>query len=217
MIFQNRAQAAVLLADKLIRYQGTSPLVLGIPRGAVPMAKIIAGALDGDLDVVLVHKLGAPDQPELAIGAIDESGDVYLSEYVEELEVSRTYLENEEKLQLETLRRRRALYTPMRPPIDPAGRIVIVVDDGIATGATMIAALKTVRRKRPRQLIAATAVAPSEAIRSLEKEADRVVCLAVPEYFYSVGHFFREFGEVSDQEAVAILNQPTLHKTGLDA
>src|SRR5712691_5602841 len=131
MRFHNREHAARLLAEKLTAYRGQNPLVLGIPRGAVPMAKIIADALGGELDVVLVHKLGAPGNPELAIGSVDETGRVYLSKHVRELGIDDAYLEVEKQAQLKTLRKRRAQYTPVRPPLNPAGRIVIVVDNGI--------------------------------------------------------------------------------------
>ena len=207
MPFKNRGQAAYLLARRLIQYKDQNPLVLGIPRGAVPMARIIADALEGELDVVLVHKLGAPGQPELAIGAVDESGRVYLSDIARELEILSSYIEREKEAQLETLRRRRALYTPLRPPIDPAGRIVIVVDDGIATGSTMIAALRAVRAQGPSRLVAAFAVAPQETFQRIKAEADEIHCLEVPRHFYAVGEFFEDFSQVTDEEVAAVLQQ----------
>ena len=205
--FQNREQAASLLADRLAFYRGQRPLVLAIPRGAAPMAEIIAKALQGDLDVVLVHKLGAPGQPELAVGAVDEFGAISLGRHAHELGVDQAYLEREAQLQLATLRTRRSRYTPVHPPIDPAGRVVIIVDDGVATGATMIAALKAVRAKHPTKLVAATAVAPPETFEELRGLADDVVCLEVPEMFFAVGQFFRDFPQVSDEDVVAILKR----------
>ncbi len=205
MLFKNREHAARLLAQRLISYRGKNPLVLGIPRGAAPMAKIIAEALGGELDVVLVHKLSAPDQPELAIGAVDETGNVYLSDYVSELGVSEDYIKDETERQLATLRRRRAMYTPLRPPLDPAGRVVIVVDNGIATGATMIAALRATRAKKPRKLIGAVAVTPPATVARLGKEADSIVCLKAPADFYAVGQFFEDFSQVTDDDVVRIL------------
>ncbi len=157
MPFQNREQAAHLLARRLEKYRGQNPLVLAIPRGTVPMARIIADSLGGEMDVVLVHKLGAPGEPELAIGAVDETGQVYLAEHVHDLEISDDYINAEKQTQLETLRKRRALYTPLRPPIDPCRRIVIVVDNGVATGSTMISTLRAVRARKPARLIAAAA------------------------------------------------------------
>ena len=207
MPFRNRAEAAQLLAQRLVAYRGKHPLVLGIPRGAVPMARIIADALEGELDVVLVHKLGAPGHPELAIGAVDETGQVYLGPYAQYLGISADYLATETAAQLETLRTRRAMYTPIRSPISPTGRLVIVVDDGIATGASMIAALRAVRGQQPARLIAAVAVAPPRTLERMGQEAEEVVCLEAPEEFYAVGQFFEDFSQVTDAEVVAILQQ----------
>lgn len=169
------------------------------------MARIIANELGGELDVVLVRKLRHPDQPELAIGAIDENGQAFLSEYA--LEVDAGIVEEEKRRQLETLRQRRAQYTPSRPPIDPQGRTVIVVDDGIATGSTMIAALRTVRARNPKKLVCAAAVASAHAARAIAREADAVVCLKIPADFYAVGQFFADFDQVSDEEVIAILRE----------
>jgi|SRR5579863_6846341 len=205
MYFKNRQQAANLLADRLARYKGRNPLVLGIPRGAVPMAKIIADALEGEMDVMLVHKLRAPDQAELAIGSVDEGGQVYLRSNA--FGIPEGYILAEKEFQMAVLRGRRALYTPVHPPISPAHRIVIVVDDGIATGASMIAALRVVRQRGPEKLIAATAVAPHETLQEVRGLADEVVCLEVPDYFYAVGEYFDEFAQVSDEEVTAILQQ----------
>jgi predicted phosphoribosyltransferase len=209
MPFHNREHAAELLAQRLVGYRGQRPLILGIPRGAVPMAKIIANTLEGELDVVLVHKLGAPGQPEFAIGSVDEAGHLYLSDDVGALGVTEAYIAREKAAQLETLRKRRAMYTPIRPSIDPAGRVVIVVDNGVATGASMIAALRAVRAHQPAKLIAAAAVASPGAVRQIAAEADEVVCLEVPEVFYAVGQFYEDFSQVSDAEVVAILQQPS--------
>jgi predicted phosphoribosyltransferase len=191
-------------------YKNKNPLLLAIPRGAIGMAEIIADVLGGELDVVLVHKLGAPGQPELAIGAIDETGNVFLSGYG--LDIDSAYLEAEKQAQLEVLRKRRAQYTPSRGPIDPHDRIVIVVDDGIATGSTMTAALRAIRRSKPKKLIGAVAVASPSAARAMSGEADAIVCLDVPAEFYAVGQFFEDFSQVSDEEVTAILqkSEPTI-------
>ncbi len=207
MRFHNREHAARLLAEKLAGYRGQHPLVLGIPRGAVPMAKVIAETLNGDLDVVLVRKLGAPGNPELAIGSVDESGHVFLHEDAWDLGVNEKYIEREKQTQLKTLHHRRAQYTPVRPPLDPTERIVIVVDDGIATGASMIAALRAVRAKQPAKLIAAVAVAPPETAARIREEADELVCLNTPYDFMAVGQYFEDFSQVSDEQAIAILRQ----------
>jgi predicted phosphoribosyltransferase len=204
-LFSDRLEAAQLLAKRLDRYHRQNPLVLGIPRGAVPMARVIADALEGELDVVLVHKLGAPFQSEFAIGSVSESGEVHLGDAVEQLGIARSYVEREVAAQLETLRRRRAFYTPVRPPLSPAGRTVIVVDDGVATGWTMIAALRAIRAQKPAKLVAAMAVAPPQAVATMEREADEVVCLETPESFFAVGQFFLDFREVTDEDVKEIL------------
>lgn len=182
-------------------------MVLGIPRGAVPMARLIADSLDGDLDVVLVHKLRAPNQPEFAIGSVDEAGQVYVNELAHHFGVSQEYIDREAEAQLQELRRRRALYTPVRATLSPEDRIVIVVDDGVATGWTMLAALRAVRARRPKRLIAALGVAPAEAIEKMEREAADVCCLECPEYFYAVGQFFEEFPQVSEDEVIENLKR----------
>ena len=169
------------------------------------MAKIIADGLKGEMDVVLVHKLGAPGQPEFAIGAIDENGRVYLSDIVAELEISAQYVAREQAEQLETLRRRRAQYTPLRSPIDPSGRVVIVVDNGIATGASMIAALRSIREQSPAKLVAAVAVLPVSTLREIRKYADEVVYLDAPEDFMAVGQYFDDFSQVTDERVIEVL------------
>jgi predicted phosphoribosyltransferase len=206
MPFENRAEAGRMLARHLAKYRGQHALVLAIPRGAVPMGRIVADALDGQLDVVLVRKLRAPQNPELAVGSIDETGSVYLDPDTRDL-WDEPYLEGEKKVQLETLRRRREMYQPAASPIDAAGRIVIVLDDGIATGSTMIAALRAVRARHPATLIAATGVASAEALRLISQEADEVVCLETPAVLYAIGYHFRDFSQVSDEEVVTTLRE----------
>ena len=211
MTFANRDEAAHLLAEKLSAYKGRNALILAIPRGAVPMGKILANQLSGELDVILVRKLGAPGNPEYAIGSVDESGHVTLNPEAEGI-VDDSYLEEEIQRQMDTMRKRRALYTPVRPPIDPKDRIVIIVDDGIATGSTMLAALHAIRQKNPRKLIAAIGVAPQESVERLAGVADEVVCLQTPAFFAAVGQFFEEFPQVDDAEVVKTLTTKTLKK-----
>jgi len=206
-MFSDRDDAARRLAERLTGYRGRNPLILAIPRGAVPMAKIIADRLGGEFDVVLVRKLRAPQQPELAIGSVNESGWTYLADYAEAYGADARYIESEKRLQLQTIRARRAQYTPIRPPLDPAGRIVIVIDDGLATGATMISALQGLRACRPAKLICAVPVAPPDTVAKVADLADEVVCLETPAFFQAVGQFYRDFGQVNDDEVIGILKQ----------
>jgi predicted phosphoribosyltransferase len=204
-MFVDRVEAARRLAEALLGYRGEHPLVLAIPRGAVPMAKLIAADLGGEVDVVLVRKLPAPGNPEFAIGAVDETGWTYLADHARRLDIDESYIDDERAVQVALMARRRAQYTPVRPPIDPAGRIVIVVDDGLATGSTMIAALHAIRAKAPRKLICAVPVAPPDTAARVRDFCDELVCLETPVDFYAVGQFYRSFPQVGDDEVVALL------------
>lgn len=205
--FENREEAGRSLAQALSRFAETDALVLAIPRGGVPIGRIVADALNAELDIVLVRKLGAPGNPELAIGAIDERGRVIREEELADWDVDPGYLQREAKHQLAVIRERRARYGRHRPLPEITGRTVIVVDDGLATGATMIAALKAVAADRPRNLICAVPVAASDSLRNVSKFADEVVCLATPEPFMAVGRFYRDFHAVEDAEVIRLLAQ----------
>jgi predicted phosphoribosyltransferase len=207
MPFESRIDAARRLAEALAKYQGRNPLILAIPRGAVEMGRVLADELKGELDVALVRKLGAPYSAEFAVGAIDETGWAYVADHAASAGADEAYLEREQRAQLEILRRRRAQYTPHRPPIDPKGRIAIVVDDGLATGATMIAALHAVRARQPERLVCAVPVAAPDSLELVRPYCDEVVCLEAPPEFFAVGQFYREFRQVEDDEVIELLGR----------
>jgi predicted phosphoribosyltransferase len=204
-MFNDRLDAADRLAQELAIYRNQRPLVLAIPRGAVPMARRIAERLHCDFDVVLVRKLRAPGQPELAVGSVDEQGWTYVAPFAASAGATPAYLEEEKQRQLDTIRKRRKQYTPLRPHIAAAGRVVIVVDDGLATGATMIAALHGLRQQNPARLICAVPVAPPDTLVKVRPLADEVVCLESPAWFQAVGQFYRNFDQVEDEDVIALL------------
>jgi predicted phosphoribosyltransferase len=203
--FVDRDDAARQLAQALDRFRGTQPLVLAIPRGAVPMGRIIADALGGELDVALVRKLGAPNYPELAVGAVDEQGTIHVADYAAQAGADPGYIREEAARELAKIRRRRVQYSRDRPPIPVAGRTAIVIDDGLATGATMMAALEAVDAQGPRLLVCAVPVAAVESLKKVETVADEVVCLAAPESFRAVSQYYRKFPQVDDQEVIDLL------------
>lgn len=204
MIFKDRLDAAAQLAAALGEWRGHNPLVLAIPRGAVPMGAALAEALDGELDVVLVHKLGSAWNPEYAVGAIDEQGRSIVTDPAHGGE---GWLSREKAHQLAVLQQRRALYSPGRAPAAVRGRIAIVVDDGLATGATMRAALSTLREDGPARLICAVPVAAPDSLQAVRALADEVVCLHAPADFRAVGQFYLRFEQVEDAEVVAALQR----------
>jgi putative phosphoribosyl transferase len=209
MRFENRQDAGRRLADALGRYRDAHPVVLGVPRGGVPVASEVAARLAAPLDVVIVRKLGAPAQPELAIGALvdgDHPEEVLNPDLIELAQVPRSYVEREAARQLVEIRRREALYRPGSPPLQLRGRTVIVVDDGIATGASIRAALRAVRRAAPERLVLAVPVAPPDTVASLRSEVDDLVCLHSPEDFAAVGQFYDDFSQTTDDDVIRLLN-----------
>ena len=205
MIFDDRIDAANQLADRLMYLKGERPLVLAIPRGAVPMGRVIADRLGGDLDVVLVRRLRSPFNREFAIGAIDEAGAFELSADAAYAGGSRDYLEREKAEQLARIRECRAAWSRVRPAANPEGRACVVVDDGLATGATMVAALRFIRKHNPRLLVCAVPVASATGIDNVKDIADELVVVHRPEYFGAVSQFYRNFAQVENEEVAQLL------------
>jgi len=205
-IFVDRADAACQLAEKLKERTLVEPIVLGIPRGGVVTAAILARELGADLDVVLSRKLRAPYQSELAIGSISEDGQVYWTNFAHRAPgVTQKYLKTECDNQLAEISRRRKLFRAVKPIAPLKGRSVIVTDDGIATGATMIAALQTVRGQKPKELIVAAPVAAPDRLEEIKRWCDEVVCLVIEPEFEAIGQFYEDFTQVDDEEVVELL------------
>ncbi len=208
MVFRDRHHAGRALAAALRPRIAPEEdvLVLGIPRGGVVVAEEVATQLGAELEIVVPRKLRAPQNPELAIGAVAEDGSLYLDDRtIWALRVDQAYIDQEAAFQMEEIRRRLQAYRGDRPPPRVAGRTVVLVDDGIATGSTMIAAVRSVRAKNAGRVLVAVPVAPPESVRRLQQEADEVVCVHEDPYFMAVGQFYEDFRQVSDDEVRAIL------------
>lgn len=206
--FANRSQAGKQLASALQQFRDTKPLVLALPRGGVPVAFEVAAGLNADLDLLLVRKLGAPGQPELGIGAVidGEKPEIVLNyDIVRHLALPAGYIHNEAHRQLREIERRRDEYLGGVSPRPVEGRTIILVDDGIATGGTVRAALQALRKKSPARLVLAVPVAPRDVLNSLASECDEVICLAMPEPFRAVGAHYSDFSQTSDQEVKDLL------------
>lgn len=206
--FVDRREAGRLLARQLERFRAGRPVVLGIPRGGVVIAAEIADHLGGELDIVLSRKIGAPGNPELAIAAVAEDGRLFLDERIaERVGASGAFIAREQGRQLGEIARRVALFRAVRPKVPLHGRVVIVADDGLATGATMQAALWAAHRDQPGSMIAAVPVGAVDTIERLSRSVDELVCLRAPEEFGAVGRFYRTFNQVEDEEVLAILGR----------
>lgn len=206
-MFEDRAEAAELLADRLAGMALSEPVVLGLPRGGVPVAAVVAQRLNAPLDIVLVRKIGMPRSPEFAAGALVEDGEPVFNEDVLRLFglSGGDFADSVERERAELIARRRR-FRGDSAPVSLAGRDAVVVDDGIATGATARAALRGLRGRGPARVILAVPVAPADTIEALRPLADEVVCLETPPAFQAVSLHYRRFGQVSDDEVVALLN-----------
>ena len=215
MKFADRYAAGRQLAAKLAHLKDRAPVVLALPRGGVAVGFEIAQALGAPLDIVLVRKIGVPWQPELALGAVTDGGspETFIDEdLAKALDIPESYVQEETTRQLEEIERRRRSYCAGRPPIAITGRAAIVVDDGIATGATMRVALRSLRRRNPAHLVLAVPVAPPQTLAELRKEADETVCLEMPAMLGAIGFYYRDFHQMSDAEVTDLLAraaQPT--------
>jgi predicted phosphoribosyltransferase len=204
-MFADRLDAGTRLARALAKYRRERALVAAIPRGAVVPGRAIAAAIDGDLDVAFVRKLRAPGSEEVAVGAIDERGKVYVTDGARAAGADDAWLAREASRQLASIRARRAAYTPHRPPLDPRDRLVIVVDDGLATGASMIAAVRAMRTRGAGWLVCAVPVAAPAGLERVRPFVDEVVCLAAPADFAGVSVFYDDFGQVEDATVIRLL------------
>jgi putative phosphoribosyl transferase len=208
MAFENRTQAGRQLAQALLGYKDRQPVVLALPRGGVPVAEQVAEALDAPLDLILVRKIGVPMQPELAMGAVVDGAqplivrneDVIAMAGISESEFRKVC--DHEQAEIE---RRRARYLGGRARAEVAGKTAIVIDDGVATGATTRAALRATRLRRPKKLVLAVPVAPTETLPAMREEADEVVCLEDHEFFGAIGYYYADFHQISDQEVTDAL------------
>jgi len=208
MVFQNRVSAGRRLALTLEKFRSDDPVVLGILRGGVVVAAEVAQALGARLDVIIPRKIGAPGNPELAIGAVAGDGQIILNtELIASLGVSQSHIDRQIERELAEITRRRRLYFGGAIALNVGNKITLIVDDGLATGYTALAAIKAVKALKPRKTILAVPVAPAETVANLAGEVDELICLMTPEPFFAVGQFYSEFHQVTDEEVVGRLKE----------
>lgn len=207
-MFRDRHDAASQLAERLKEYDGTNPLVLGIPRGGVVIGSILARELNGDLDVILTRKLRTPGSPELAMGSVDEHGNIVLNaSVIGALQIDTDTIEAERQRQMRVIRERAESYRSIYPNIPLKGRIVIITDDGIATGATMRVAIQVARAAEPEKLVVALPVGPPQEVAELGRDVDEMLCILTPPDFEAVGQFYELFNQVEDEKVENILRE----------
>jgi len=207
MVFKDRADAGRELARSLAFLKNKSNIiVLGIPRGGVVVAAQVARALNAPLDVFIAHKLGAPSNPELAIGAIAGDNAILLDDVVvRDLQISEKDIAREAELQRKEIARRAKLYRQDRPPLKVQNKTVVLIDDGVATGSTVLVSLRALRQQLPAKLILAIPVGPADTLARLARECDQLVVIERPAMFWAVGQFYLDFGQTSDEEVIALL------------
>ncbi len=207
-LFRDREEAGKLLAYELAKFREQSLVMLGIPRGGLVIARELARELKAELDVILSRKLRTPGHEELAMGSVAEDGTLFLNdEVIRELGVSSAYIEREKIYQLAEIAKRAKLIRRVRPKVPLKGKVVIVTDDGVATGATTQAALWSVRLEQPERLILALPVGPEDTVMILARDADETICLRTPPFFAAVGQFYSHFDPVEDEEMLRILQE----------
>ncbi len=207
-MFRNREDGALQLARRLQRYKLRDPLVLGIPRGGVVTAAVLARELGAELDVVLSRKLRAPYQPELAIGAVGEDGEVHLNSFARDIPgVTDSYIDKERDHQIAEIARRKKLFRGAKRSAPVSGRSVIITDDGVATGSTMLAALHVLNGQKPHEIIVAVPVAPPDTLARIRPLCTRLEFLLAPQEFAAVSQFYEEFRQVEDEEVVRLLRE----------
>lgn len=212
VIFRDRVEAGQILAKPLSKYADQNPLVLGLPRGGVPVAFEVAKALKAPLDVYIVRKLGVPGHEELAMGAIASGARVLNESVIEPLRISEDEIETLTRKEKEELKRREALYRSGRPPLDVTNRTVLLVDDGIATGCTIKTAIASLKKQKASRIIVAVPVAPPSTIEELKNEVDEVVCISRPEFFMAISVWYDEFPQTTDEQVRQLLTRAEIGK-----